>query len=119
MKLLILQLSDIHIKSSRDAILTRTQKIADAVRSRTTDSAACLIALTGDIAYSGDEEQYLLAIDFVRAIQSAIIPTLNEPRKTMVATIPGNHDLDFTDEGDVRGIVLSALRKKEDGVIDE
>jgi hypothetical protein len=72
MKLLILHLSDIHISSPADPILSRIDLLAEAVRSVSSGVERCIIALTGDIAYSGSKFEYEIAKSFLKNLQEAI-----------------------------------------------
>ena len=58
MKLVIVQLSDIHIKTADDLILQKAHKIVSAIKSVEPTATAFLLAVTGDIAYSGIKEQH-------------------------------------------------------------
>ena len=63
MKLLLLHLSDIHLKDHHDKnpILDRIANISTAVFSAETSPFACFVVVTGDIAFSGTSSQYDLA----------------------------------------------------------
>ena len=49
MKVLVAQISDIHLRFSTDVALTRGQKIGEAIRGRTDGASACVLAITGDV----------------------------------------------------------------------
>lgn len=89
MRLAIVQLSDIHIKSNADEILGRASEIATAVRALNPQPDSCLVAYTGDIAFSGTHSQYAAAETFATAVQSALRSLEFAPRVARVA-IPGN-----------------------------
>lgn len=65
MDLIITQLTDIHIKqeSDLDILLQRTNSIVGAIFevARNIKETMLLICVTGDIAFSGTEEQYVMA----------------------------------------------------------
>lgn len=112
MELVITQLTDIHIKqeSDLDILLQRTNSIVGAIFEVVSKvkETMLLICVTGDIAFSGTEEQYILAELFFDDIYEKII---NRYQKIDVyfAFIPGNHDCDFSSkENNVRTIVLKA-----------
>ena len=92
MKLVIVQLSDIHIKTADDLILQKAHKIVSAIKSVEPTATAFLLAVTGDIAYSGIKEQYKLALPFLSSIRDSLI-TPDAP--VLQFCIPGNHDLDL------------------------
>lgn len=112
MKLLLLHLSDIHIKSEGDFILKRADQIADAMSGLDTDIASCIVVVTGDIAYSGQVDQYRLAEHFLDELDSCLIKIVPE---THVVLVPGNHDCDFSAPNQVRDILIGTLSK---GVVD-
>jgi len=67
MTIVILHLSDIHVRSAGDPILDKGEKIAACVYSDLVTAAAVFIVVSGDIAYSGKTEQYDAAIGlFIR-----------------------------------------------------
>lgn len=90
MKITILHLSDIHLCNSTDAVLARATDIASACFSAARESEACLIAVTGDVAYSGLEPEFELAERLLRSIKQAIqaegCPFVD------IIVVPGNHD---------------------------
>lgn len=98
MELIITQLTDIHIKqeSDLDILLQRTNSIVGAIFEvvKNVKETILLICVTGDIAFSGTEEQYILAELFFDDIYEKI---LNRSRDIYVqfAFVPGNHDCDF------------------------
>lgn len=61
MKLAVLHLSDIHFHGDDDAVFHRSTEIAESVFPAVRQSNACLIAITGDIAYGGASEEYAAA----------------------------------------------------------
>ena len=69
MKIAILHLSDIHFRRERESnsIFERTEQIAAAFRGLSEPRIdACFVAVTGDIAYSGNSQEYSVALDFFR-----------------------------------------------------
>ena len=87
-----LHISDLHIKSDGDSFSQQqasralTRHIADAGESF---PQIHFVLVTGDIAYSGRAEQYLLAEDIFRAFSN----TLRVPQDKFFF-VPGNHDVD-------------------------
>lgn len=113
MKILLLQLSDIHIRQSTDPILGRAQKIVDAIKGvePSIDCAVCI--LSGDIVYSGTSDQFELALSFIAELKSQLDGALPRTPLHFVA-VPGNHDCDFKDSMAVRESVLPDVLKKPD-----
>ena len=108
MELAILHLSDIHIKSPFDPVLNRAPKIAGAFHSVAPSAVACLVLLSGDIAFSGKQPEYEAAYGFLEQIKSELLkyPLLNVVN---FICVPGNHDCDFSDESDVREYLLQDI----------
>lgn len=92
MKILLLQLSDIHVRLGTETILTQAERITDAVRGLDHPVAAVLIALTGDIAYSGASDQYAAAGRWISELCERLSAAVGPHVSVAVAAIPGNHD---------------------------
>jgi hypothetical protein len=108
MNLAILQLSDIHISSKEDSVLGRARLIKSAIQPTMPDNCALLVTYTGDIAFSGQGQQYDLAEQFLQEMTTdlKLIPGLHFLGTVIV---PGNHDCDFTLAGDARPTLLSSV----------
>jgi predicted MPP superfamily phosphohydrolase len=111
MRLLLLQLSDIHVRSNTDWILTRARRVADAVRDLDHEVDICLIALTGDIAFSGLPEQYEAAARWVADVKREVHEALLGRVQVQVVAIPGNHDLDLRQPSPARGTIIESMLK--------
>ena len=57
MKLMLIHLSDIHIASEEDVITNRHSQIVNAVRNLDYSLDMCVVVVTGDVAFSGNDEQ--------------------------------------------------------------
>ena len=98
MKLMILHLSDIHLRNNkRNYILDRAEKLASATASVASDVENCFICVTGDIAFSGNSNEYELAEKFFTDIKEYLSNELEELVCHFVF-VPGNHDCDFSEE---------------------
>ena len=114
MKLLLIQLSDIHITGEDDVVTDRHSQIVNAVKNLDYSLDLCVIVVTGDIAYSGTDEQYFVALEFFGNIQQLLSDnlsgTLGDQRVPVhFVTVPGNHDCDLTASGTVRGLVADSI----------
>lgn len=108
-KLMLLHISDIHIKTSSDAILNRAANIAAATFPRLPEVHTVALIVSGDIAYSGKKNQYELATKFIEQIKTTI--TNEAPRVGFEVFIcPGNHDCDFDFHDETRDAVLARIR---------
>ena len=114
MKFMLVHLSDIHIVNEGDPITSRYSNIVDAVKNSEYSLDACVIVVTGDIAFSGSVEQYLIAIDFLDNVKRLLSDSLSSAVgistvPVHVVAVPGNHDCDFTEGGDLRDILIKSI----------
>ena len=121
MAILILHLSDIHIKSSRDSILTKAKEIAASTYGYLPGISQILIVVSGDIAFSGQRSEYEMAEIFLKEIRDTIANESGLPVIFFVAL--GNHDCDFKSNNATRKLLLkqiaeSDLTELDDSVID-
>lgn len=116
MALTILHLSDIHISSPDDIILKYAAKIGSACFSVLPSTTHLAIIISGDIAYSGQQQQYDAAARLIHDIRSTILSEKNIPI-TIVAT-PGNHDCNFLENSQVRQLLLESLENKSTIALD-
>lgn len=108
-KLLIVHLSDIHINSKEDGILNRARQLAAAVYQQLPLVAKVLIAVSGDIAWSGLDCQYDLAENFLKQFVDEIkgeCPSV----EVDIVVCPGNHDIDFSVHDEIREAILNSIR---------
>jgi DNA repair exonuclease SbcCD nuclease subunit len=107
MRLLILHLSDLHIKSAKDTIFQKQSKIVDAILPTCADISGIIIIVSGDLAFSGRPEEY----SAVKILLSQIKESLSEKTEKTVTliTVPGNHDCAFQQD-DIRDLVLGQLK---------
>ena len=114
MKFMLVHLSDIHITSQEDPITSRCSNIVDAIKNSEYSLDACVIVVTGDIAFAGSEEQYLIAIDFLDDVKRLLSENLSSAVgistvPVHVVAVPGNHDCDFTKVGELRDILVKSI----------
>jgi|CXWL01.1.fsa_nt_gi predicted phosphodiesterase len=88
------QLSDIHFGQERDGEIVvhsdvRSKLTLDAAQLAESRGQADLIVVVGDVAYSGLEDEYVTAGDWLDQLASAV-----KCRETDVRVVPGNHDCD-------------------------
>lgn len=96
MEILFLHLSDLHIKSDKAYCEFQIKKIIDSLRTAGSFDKI-LFVLSGDIAFSGEREQYRVANGILKKM-------LIELQKKKIYTcpietvcVPGNHDIQFED----------------------
>jgi hypothetical protein len=107
MKIGVIQLSDMHIKTSADAILKRSRAIVASALGVVPSADAYVLMLSGDVAFSGQIHEYELARAFIGEIQTQFAAS---GRNLLVAMTPGNHDANFKGQPDTRPRLLAALK---------
>lgn len=117
MSIVIVHLSDIHIREESDYILNKCSELAKAIRKYQDINRKCIVVLSGDIAYSGKEEEYFLAENFLNKIKEELSGCFIEDVIFVLA--PGNHDCNFTLSTSVRNILIENAVKKDDFIIDD
>lgn len=117
MTAVILHLSDIHIKSTRDPILKRGKNIAASVFSLLPSASRVFIVVSGDIAFSGQAQQYALAATFFDEIRTAIVEEADVPVSFIV--VPGNHDCDFAKNSGARKMLIKSIDESDNPEIDD
>jgi hypothetical protein len=110
MRLAIIQLGDTHIKSG-NPILERVGEIRRSVRCVVGAADAYMLAYTGDLVFSGSQDEYKIAAEFCDKAKAAFA---EDGRTPIEVFIPGNHDLDFRKENDARPILLGSAREQWD-----
>jgi hypothetical protein len=107
MSIVLLHLSDIHIKTVSDAVLRHAQEIAAAAFDAAREADLLLVIVSGDIAFSGEDSQYTAAEGFLNSIVQILRQEASCP--VHVVTVPGNHDCDFTRSDGTREVLVNSL----------
>ena len=112
MKILILHLSDVHIKAKKatNTSLNRIEKVKNVVHKHDYDVSACFVVVSGDIVFSGNSEEYKVAMDFLVDLQNSI-KSANDSIDVKCIVVPGNHDCDFENDDEARRSLLDSVRK--------
>lgn len=116
MQVVLLHLSDIHIKTSNDPILKKGKDIAASIYSSLPSASHVFIVISGDVAFSGENFQYDLATDFLKEIQAEIQKETSNPVSFVVT--PGNHDCDFGLNTGARKILVKSIEGSDSLEID-
>ena len=112
MNLAIVHLTDLHVQSDTDSVLGRGEAIVAATRSRITQADAIIVAVTGDLSYSGKESDLLDASGLLDEVATTLATATDAT--ICVAVIPGNHDCDFSVTGDLRRLLLRGIEPGEE-----
>lgn len=108
MSILILHLSDIHIKNASDPILKRSASIAASVNPYLHSLTHLFLVVSGDIAFAGTNNQFVLAKTFLLEIKENIQKETDVPISFIIA--PGNHDCDFSQNTGARKILVKSIQ---------
>src|SRR5450759_2899024 len=119
MRLLIAQLSDIHLRSDTDRIFQQVDQLAAAIASADYEADACLLMYCGDIAFSGTDSEYMLALEFIIALRAKLTTLLPPGCSYHEAFIPGNHDCSFSGSQEARTYLIDGLLAKCPVSVDE
>ena len=110
MGIAILQLSDIHLKlDDVNPIVSRKDKIIDAVLNRLNDVDELIILVNGDLAYAGNKLEYEIAFELLTYLQEVFETKEKSVHWLFVA---GNHDCEFLSSQEVRTILLNQIDRE-------
>lgn len=116
MTAVLLHLSDIHIKTTNDPILKRGENIAACVFPSLPSASHLFIVVSGDVAFSGEENQYALATDFLTSVRASIQKERSIPVTFVI--VPGNHDCDFNQDSGARRMLVKSIEDSDSPEID-
>lgn len=120
MKILLLQLSDLHIS---DNSLTTNNTISCIVNSlrELPEFDEVTIILSGDLAYSGKKHEYEHVGHFIGKLITSIRKEFwdGEYKKIEVVTVPGNHDVSFESNQRNRNEVKKLSKDCENTITEE
>ncbi len=114
MKALIVHLSDLHITSDDQVVCSRSLSIANAVKTLESRPDICIVVASGDIAFSGAEQEYYQALAFFDSLRDDLSrqSVEGEPNRRLPVEFvlaPGNHDCDFSAASSVRQAVVDTI----------
>ena len=112
MKVLIVHLSDIHIKNENNPCLSRKEQICKSFQNIALGVDKVFVVVTGDIASSGSGEEYSNAALLLEYIRDSIEKYSNKEVKFII--VPGNHDCQFEiEKKEVREILVKDIQKNQ------
>ncbi len=118
MNVLLLHLSDLHLKTCSPSIEKRLHAIPKALHDHITNIEAILLVFTGDVTYSGEEHQYLAAYTLLDDLAISLTTALQAVSPSAIpvyrVVIPGNHDCSFPSNDTVRECILPEARRQID-----
>lgn len=108
MKIGILHLTDIHLTENKNIVLERIEKINTAYLAYSPEIYRLFIVISGDIANTGNEREYIIATDFLQKLKENAKIKAKFLNSIKYVVVPGNHDCDFSDNQDVRNALLQS-----------
>jgi hypothetical protein len=118
MEVLIIHLSDIHLKDHSNVVLDRIGDLRRVLQSFMKEFEACFVVISGDLAFSGKMSEYELGFDLIALVDEAIrsVPTIATHDFLI---LPGNHDCDLSKDDRTRELVSRNLLAHPDECDDE
>lgn len=104
--LLVLHISDIHIKKADQ--LKPIDSVIAAIRGLNIFPEGVVVVITGDITWSGQEEQFFEADSYFTRLLNSISQELNCP--VHFVACPGNHDCAFPEDNGLRDLAVESIR---------
>jgi hypothetical protein len=118
MKILITHLSDIHLNSKNNSILNKKDKLCDAIKNLCLDADALFLVITGDIAFSGKSDEYMVAMELLDHIKNSIESYTGKQLHTIM--VPGNHDCNHDNaKKSIRDALIKQIRNNDCSFDDE
>ena len=105
MNVAFIHLSDIHFKDHENYLLDKKTQMLNAIKSTLYDVEKVFVVITGDIAFSGQSNQFDYGLDLINDVHKVIDETV--ANNVEIILIPGNHDCDFSIKDPLRDLVLS------------
>lgn len=109
MKIGILHLTDLHLKESSNWIIDKHLEIYNAIKLTYENCGRIYIVFSGDIAFSGKENEYSLAYNFLNDLVSLLNNRYSNKVFNKIIVSPGNHDCDFDLNTQMRINVLDEM----------
>jgi hypothetical protein len=111
---LLVHLTDVHFRGLEDSVFGKKSALCSALNPFLPDARHVVIAISGDIAQSGVEAEYQLALAFFQDVRARVQSQKQVPVSFVIA--PGNHDCDFRGDQESRLAVVNSIGKKGQAV---
>ena len=117
MSLVVFQVGDFHFSTNKkeNPILDKQELFFAALRNNVNTDDNVVVIFCGDIADWGKPEEYSMAGEFIRAMDSCILAATG--KKVLHVLVPGNHDLDFgipEEDIELREMILKQVGPNEE-----
>ena len=112
MKIGIIHFSDIHFKEKIEdnSVLKKKNKIVEKLKNQILAFDKIFLVISGDLAFSGQEKEYLIFNDFIQEIIQKL--TEYSKKNIMFLGIPGNHDCNFSESQKTRNLIIDGLERE-------
>ncbi|HNP45815.1 MAG TPA: metallophosphoesterase, partial [Panacibacter sp.] len=121
MQIAIIHVTDIHFTTNSD-YNARALPFCQAVTSSIRGINKIYFVLSGDIAFSGSEDEYEIAIKYF-SICKQLLKQENKNLEIKFVIVPGNHDCSFNGDTHLRRNIVASMNYKilgnDNSVIDE
>ena len=109
MNIAVLHLSDIHLTTQDNPVLSRVTQICQAIGNMTQSADAIFALVTGDISDNGKKAEYEKADELFQQLFSGLSRYSNQEIRLLL--MPGNHDcLHIINKGNVRKATVDAIK---------
>lgn len=113
MKIVFLQLSDLHLQDSHGIHPAKVQAIVDSI-SLFAPFQGIVIILSGDIAATGQANQYKIAAVFLGRLTSALKRKYSlTDKNAKILIVPGNHDINWGGESRLDSSKIHAFTEEK------
>lgn len=113
MKILFLQLSDIHIAKNSDGYAVNIDKIVQAINILG-DIDECIIIANGDITQGGKPNEFKVAGAMLGSLLNQLKLKIFKGKWLNVLVVPGNHDLDLTNNDRTFENIVGAMKDRRE-----
>src|SRR6266446_9986211 len=97
MSILVFQLSDTHIQTEKDPVLSKAAQIVDAIAADVDPNVSgCILINAGDSTNWGIADQYRVAHELFATIKDRLCERLGPGTPVELLVIPGNHDCNLS-----------------------
>ena len=105
----IVHLSDLHLTEWNAQLGAKHDRLAAAIAAADSQCRHYIIVLSGDIVFSGNHEEYLVAKRFIHGVKAGIIRHVPGADVHFVS-VPGNHDCVLPEkETTLRSVLIAAI----------
>lgn len=112
MRIGIIQMSDLHISSASDFIVENVKNIVRSCKSVVNTCNKLVVVVSGDIIDKGNVGNYTIAEQFFNSFKDGLYREAKLDDFTYVL-VPGNHDIDFSVNNELRSLVVDKLQKRD------